>query len=230
MIAAPQCLLICAVGTTSSTHLNEVGVLTTSIQQVKDDATNALDQLKGDVGASLPPLGAVIAWFPNFSETKVIPSGWMRCNGSIIDVGPFSGQATPDLNNQMLFLRGGDDDLAGQTQEDALEDHIHYDEGHSHTDSGHSHEDTGHFHTYDVYDGYLHRKDDGDFNMCREDCNNLFYPMAYSQKTPYSKAKLTTNEANIQKNTSGIIGVDSGRVADETRPKNMRVVYIMRIF
>ena len=44
------------------------------------------------------------------------------------------GQSTPDLNNGGLFIRGGwGDNVVGQVEENAIQDHLHKDNGHYHT-------------------------------------------------------------------------------------------------
>jgi hypothetical protein len=148
-------------------HQTDTNVLNTTIQQ----NAKALDQFQSYIDATLAPVGTITAWLPTFSVTKSIPEGWMRCDGSLIEVGPFSGQATPDLNLPGLFLRGGADNMAGQTQEDTLQQHIHVDEGHSHVDAGHSHQDTGHVHNSNDY-YFWRRRDGGAYNLCDEGCSS----------------------------------------------------------
>ena len=47
-----------------------------------------------------------------------------------------AGQRTPNLNGagtgQGLFIRGGWGDEVGEIEDDAIQDHLHVDNGHSH--------------------------------------------------------------------------------------------------
>ena len=78
------------------------------------------------------PIGTIIAWYGEKLSNTTIPSGWQLCDNSTILFGRMAGQNTPDLNNQGLFLRGGSEESVGQTEEDAIQDHLHVDNGHSH--------------------------------------------------------------------------------------------------
>ena len=40
-------------------------------------------------------------------EFATLPDGWMKCDGSIIDKGPWKSFYTPNLNGEERFLRGG---------------------------------------------------------------------------------------------------------------------------
>jgi hypothetical protein len=40
-------------------------------------------------------------------EVATIPYGWMKCDGSLIDKGPWKNFVTPNLNGEGRFLRGG---------------------------------------------------------------------------------------------------------------------------
>lgn len=59
----------------------------------------------------LPPVGNIVAWHNGMNlpeENRLLPKGWMLCNGSKINdpLSPLNGQALPDLNGRGLFLRG----------------------------------------------------------------------------------------------------------------------------
>ena len=193
------------------------------------------------IESALTPVGSIIAWLPAYKSAEAdIPQGWKRCDGSIIKAGPFTGMATPDLNTAKRFLRGASDESAGQFEEDTVQDHLHVDPGHKHLDNGHTHYDTGHVHYEDadyhnsVFTGssdenkkdvlcsrYLNGGDTG--------CAGWYFKFN-DRKTETGRASISTDKASIQTSTTGISGMASGRIGDETRPKNMNVVYIMRIF
>jgi len=45
---------------------------------------NEIDEIKTETEQTRPPIGSIIAWMPTFSQTKDIPNGWQRCDGSTI--------------------------------------------------------------------------------------------------------------------------------------------------
>ena len=119
-------------------------------------ATNYLriQENSANIGANsedilaLLPVGTVIAWLGGYSESSELPTGWQRCDGSLILAGPMLNTRTPDLNGESgHFLRGGTFRQAGSTHEDQLKAHSHSASAHV-TDPGHSHQDTGHSHGY----------------------------------------------------------------------------------
>jgi hypothetical protein len=142
----------------------------------------------------------------------------MYCNGDTIpEPSPWAGQNTPNLNNNGLFLRGSNPEDILSFQDDAFEDHSHVivDPGHSHIDTGHTHnyEDCGevyHVHVVNV-DGIgtspVHE------NLCRE------------KTTQTSNAQITTDKTRIT-----ISSAKEGKSGAETRPKNMAVQWIIRVF
>ena len=126
-----------------------------------------------------------------------------RCNGSVILApSPWEGETTPNINGEERFLRGGLDADQLQTEEDSLQAHTH------------DVSDSGHDHGYN--DEYA---DKADYRIEGGDYYSYF---AYH----YSHAS-TTNSAtsNIK-----VTDVNGARTSDETRPKNIRVVYIMKVF
>ena len=127
-----------------------------------------------------------------------------RCNGSVILApSPWEGETTPNINGEERFLRGGLDADQLQTEEDSLQAHTH------------DVSDSGHDHGYD--DKYIDR------NTGTTDRNGDGYYFRYQY---YSHAS-TTNSAtsNIK-----VTDVNGAQTSDETRPKNIRVVYIMKVF
>ena len=126
-----------------------------------------------------------------------------RCNGSVILApSPWEGETTPNINGEARFLRGGVDSVQLETEEDSLQAHTH-----DVSDSGHDHE---------YNDEY---NDIANFRIAYGDSLNYF---AYH----YSHASTTnTATSNIK-----VTDVNGARTSDETRPKNIRVVYIMKVF
>ena len=192
------------------------------------------------VDSTRPPIGSIIAWLPAYSAKVDVPLGWKRCDGSVIETGPLAGLATPDLNSAKRFLRGAGDENAGTVEDDMVQEHLHADPGHTHTDNGHTHVDNGHSHYEDtdhfplfVGSDEAHHKD----VVCTRYYNNdLFggdcggyFTKFNAWTTEAGRANIATAKAAIQTSATGIRGIASGRVGEETRPKNMNVVYIIRI-
>ena len=116
--------------------------------------------------------------------------------------------------------------MAVQVQEDAVQDHTHLDEGHTHQDAGHTHTDNGHNHIIDTVFGTAETSPN--YKIDYDSSGGYSWEGVYDTHT--GNAQITTNSADIQSSRSGISGMEIGRVSDETRPKSMFVVYIMRIF
>ena len=145
----------------------------------------------------------------------------MYCNGSDITEGRWTGGKTPDLNG--LFLRGGDEDNVLDTEEDQLQDHHHVDSGHSH-DCTASSSAQPHQHIYTV-------GKESTEGLCKGDC--------HVTDTGSEKSKETEDTTVIVETTcdlgddvrSNIGGVDKNgaHAGTETRPANMRVLYIIRV-
>lgn len=150
----------------------------------------------------VPPVGSIIAWHKNFSNTPSLPFGWVECNGQTLNdpSSPYHNQVIPNLNGDPnganspglsekigVFLRGGT--TSGVGQNDAFQ---------------------GHKHSVDP-DGALKYQ--------------YQYP-AYTIETGGIYGAI----ANISVGNPTSDGTNgTPRTANETRPKNMSVVWIMRV-
>merc|ERR1719158_42514 len=199
------------------------------------------------------PIGTIIPWMgPDWME---LPSGWQRCNGAEILSGELRGSFTPDLNNLGLFLRGGSDSDIGSIQEASLQEHTHKDDGHSHEDRGHVHTEAGHWHYHDgEMEAGLHKSifvyrtpamteasedTDSDRQPRSQNCYSentlisdvenwhLRFCVDQIQTTATSNSKIESSRADIGQANSGLSGVEGANAAEETRPANMRVSYIV---
>ena len=193
-----------------------------------------IPSLEHKVEASVPPIGSVIAWLPAYADRAEIPASWQRCDGSEIKTGPMAGMATPDLNGARLFMRGSSDESAGTVENDTVEDHEHADPGHTHEDAGHAHLDSGHDHYHDPdseHDPALIKQGQNfaEGYMCSDNCGGWVLYHRGEEKTASAKASITTDKASIQTSQTGVAGMTTGRKGGETRPKNMSVVYIIKI-
>ena len=92
-----------------------------------------IDEGEAKIALSLHPVGSIISWLGAGKSLVSLPLGWQLCDGSTIMHGALAGQATPDLNNAGLFLRGGVEAAVGEVEQDAVQQHHHVDAGHTHT-------------------------------------------------------------------------------------------------
>merc|ERR1712198_462139 len=127
------------------------------------------------------PLGTIIAWVPKperdetgkLSVSSVIPDGWQRCDGTIINDGPWEGSLTPNLNGEHYFLRGGSDTEYLEVQDHAVEEHTHdYKDRYTYTASSPDHADVTHVGWGDSWSlTYSSTTDTTDPNDCNSDDN-----------------------------------------------------------
>merc|ERR1712150_149662 len=146
----------------------------------------------------------------NASLSGIIPTGWTKCDGGRIMEVQWEGRLTPDLNLRNVFLRGGQDGQELEYEEDMVLDHEHIDSQHSHTDSGHSH----------AYEDKWSTPAEGGVGV---DGGGWHWSFPVDTKT--SK----TGYASLSSEYSGIGKIKDGYAKGfETRPKNVKVVWLMR--
>lgn len=70
------------------------------------DALPAADL--NDTFEASSPVGTVVAFLKDYSNTPTLPDGWAECNGQTLSDAdsPYDGQALPNLNGNNRFLRG----------------------------------------------------------------------------------------------------------------------------
>jgi len=199
------------------------------------------------------PLGTILSWVPKplpaTPHQETIPDGWVYCDGGVIPKGVWAGQKTPNLNGEGRFLRGG-------TAAQVLTPEGHMVQDHTHVDNGHTHADTGHNHPFvTVGGGQLTEKctrhdSHGTFSRhgYPEDCKLSGGPTHYAttsdddilgwfdtDKQPkympfnlWGQQSLTTSKSAITSSKTNIGGMATGVHGTETRPTNMRVLWIMK--
>ena len=152
------------------------------------------------------PIGTITAWSnrasSDSSQFESLPDGWVLCDGrNIPEPSIWAGEKTPDLNGERRFLRGGDVSDLLKMEDHQLQDHEH------------SVDDSGHTHTY------LWKTRGNHSGSGRSD--NVHYD-----------AGDDNDEVTSSSSTTGVtVGkVSSGNHGSETRPINMSVLYIMRVF
>jgi len=182
--------------------------------------------------SAMTPIGTIIAWIPKITpdgNLLPLPTGWLFCNGTEITEGPWKGSFTPQLNN--LFLRGGDEETVLETQSSQLQDHQHDDPGHSHGCSASS-TSGSHHHTYRTgkvaHEGGSGENYVSDANVD----NNLDDASKYITADTGSVSVSVSTTCTLDTEGSNLGGVDSNTAesGQETRPANMKVIYIMRVY
>jgi len=172
------------------------------------------------------PIGSILAWV-NKPETDCdcvldLPEGWVRCNGDVIKApSPWAGKYTPDLNSKGRFLRGGVDRDVLDMEDDMVKSHKH-----SVTDPGHSHEvdvDVDE-HSHGYNDKYTEKKEGGECE-CAGGVNGIH---DHDREDTDMTAVTVDVNVTLTSQTTSITLEEYG--GDETRPKNMKVIYIMRVW
>ena len=161
----------------------------------------------------LAPIGTISAWVTKpTKETREdemvsLPDGWVRCDGATIpEPSVWAGQLTPNLNGEKRFLRGSSDSEMLTMEEDQMQDHKH------------QVSDPGHSHSYDDKYTSYNEHDDGAPGPKGADNDDERFDKSHDRTSGSSHSGLTVE------------GVSSGNSGSETRPKNMNVIYIMRVW
>ena len=161
----------------------------------------------------LAPIGTISAWVTKpTKETREdemvsLPDGWVRCDGATIpEPSVWAGQLTPNHNGEKRFLRGSSDSEMLTMEEDQMQDHKH------------QVSDPGHSHSYDDKYTSYNEHDDGAPGPKGADNDDERFDKSHDRTSGSSHSGLTVE------------GVSSGNSGSETRPKNMNVIYIMRVW
>ena len=228
----------------NSKHINDnfenVNNLNENLSLKIENNEDRIDDLEA---INTAPVGTILAWVPKpeaASESSVsLPEGWLFCNGSLITEGPWTGGRTPDLNSIGAFLRGAPEDLVLEVEESQIEDHVHDDFGHQH-DCTASSTANSHYHGYEA--AYAHNLGDntadteGGITSCAYvsglgDCGKRM-GLRYDKHRDADSANTTVStNCSLVSSSSGMGGVSSAaNSGTETRPINMKVLYIIRVF
>ena len=145
-----------------------------------------------------------MAWTPypdkNTHNPVTLPEGWIECDGRAITEGIWAGHTTPDLNKSQRFLRGGIVGDALELEEDATAVH-----------------DLKTTHSLQYKDIYFKGH-----NGCTEPNSKHYDYTAYRNDHPYD------DQTCIR--TVGVTGsIEINGAETETRPKNMKIVWVMKI-
>ena len=196
---------------------NPIDDILEEIARLKEDNKRLNDVIRNNIGQltetiqnfAVAPIGTITAWASkptkDTRETVNLPEGWVRCSGEIIpEPSVWAGQLTPDLNGGRRFLRGAPDSEMLRMEEDQMQDHRH------------TVSDPGHTHPY--VDMHVGIPSDGHYGPIASDTTLDRYDYSYHSTTSSRHTGLTVQ------------GVSSGRHGSETRPRNMHVIYIMRVW
>jgi len=218
-----------------------------SIHNLESDVSSnsqSIEDLESDVEKLAEfPIGTILAWVNKVDDSGNyvdLPSGWVKCDGSTIpNESIWAGKNTPDLNNQMKFLRGAPDASVLTMEDDRVKDHTHHvvEPAHNHevTDPEHNHgvNDPGHTHGYeDIYTRDNGRSTAG--LAGRYFANpEKHYETTYLEKTGISlnveKTGISLSDTTIGVSVKGV-KEETIKDDNETRPKNMHVIYIIRVW
>ena len=135
------------------------------------------------------------------------------------------GSQTPDLNGQGLFLRGGDQDSVLEVEQSMLEDHEHEDGGHTHSCTASSTTEPHKHNTYWRRDRYA--AGPGDWGLGYANNDDTAFPNHMDETTVNVT---TTCSLASQTSNLGSVDTENSNAGHETRPANMKILYIMRVF
>jgi len=176
------------------------------------------------------PIGTILPWVPKLDssgEILPLPHGWVFCNGSSITEGPWSGLLSPNLTG--MFLRGGDINNVLEQEQSQLQDHSHKDSGHSHGCAATSNADD-HTHTYQVGENVPQGDRDCDNNPGCWVTDDHSVGRTETLVTGSSSLSISTS-CEVASEKSNLEGVDTNNAnaGTETRPANVKVIYIIRV-
>merc|ERR1711936_174516 len=140
---------------------------------------------------------------------------------------PENWRSVDSINDLGLFLRGGTIEELGEMQLDSMQEHSHLDAGHTHTDVGHTHTDIGHSHKLQLGDQKTEEVlRPGDTLGDTNGSPHIGEYWDLGSKSDVGYADIQTSHANIEMAKEEVGSVTGTKTGDETRPKNMRVVFV----
>jgi hypothetical protein len=157
------------------------------------------------------PIGTITAWHKSMTGTPALPDGWVECNGQTIadPESPFDGQVIPDLNGEGRFLKGSG--VSGATEDSYLGAHRHkVAEG---FDTPTTDASSGHLEMYDA-SGNL------------DTAATVVWGGTYSGG-PYIDDGATFKPGSYY--THQDVTLADADNAQAVRPRNMSIVWIMRV-
>ena len=173
------------------------------------DKTTALEAENQSMKVLNSPVGSIVAWHKDFENTPELPDNWVECNGQTLDdpESPYHEQVIPNINGD-----ASGDEISGSPGSGKSPLALR----------GAGTDPTGTFEG-DAFQGHWHRTegysagDTGGQNGAR---NNPIRDNANS----YS---FVADDEITTALTDGVHG--DPRIADETRAKSMKVVWIIKV-
>lgn len=148
----------------------------------------------------IPPIGSIIAWHKSMSGTPSLPYGWVECNGQTLN-----DPASPYHNQTIPNLNG---DASGANSPGLSEKASMFLRGGTTSGTGQN----------DAFQGHKH-------SITSNAISYSYGGMVINQGAESDLPTATIEVGNpISDGTNG-----TPRTASETRPKNMSVVWIMRV-
>jgi len=183
---------------------------------INENEANIERNMNDITNLNLAPVGTISAWVTkptketSDNDMVNLPDGWVRCDGSPIPQPSIWAELlTPNLNGEKRFLRGASDEDVLTLEEDQIQEHVH-----KIADPGHNH---GYVDRYTWADGDHHESGHwGPGTWADTDYDRFDQPHDGISDTETTGIKV-----------DGVLG---GRTGDETRPKNMNVVFIMKVW
>lgn len=91
-----------------------------------DEVNANFEDIENEFNNNTAPVGTVMSWLKDYTNTPALASGWVECNGQTLSDGDsvYNGQVIPDLNGDAQFLYGKT--TSGDTKtEDFMPNHAH---------------------------------------------------------------------------------------------------------
>jgi len=89
------------------------GTNTSFSSELNENNTDIENEFNGvtptpDTLTHITPIGSVVSWLKNYTNTPSLPDGWVECDGSTLSDSDsvYNGQVIPDLNGDERFLKG----------------------------------------------------------------------------------------------------------------------------
>ena len=167
------------------------------------------------------PVGTILSWVmkvdKNGGHYSELPPGWMYCDGSEIQApSEWAGKRVPDLNGERRFLRGGPEENVLNLEDHQMQDHAH---GIDHTITLH---DPGHHHSYRKVPEEETKVSGG---LVGNEVYDWHGPSNYDTTDISTGITVSSSVDGL-----GIKGDNGFNYGDETRPKNMNVMFIIRVW
>lgn len=185
---------------TISGSIDDSTLLTLRQRETIEIISNGSDWVVVGGNQPIPPIGSIIAWHKSMSGTPSLPYGWVECNGQTLN-----DPASPYHNQTIPNLNG---DASGANSPGLSEKASMFLRGGTTSGTGQN----------DAFQGHKH-------SITSNAISYSYGGMMINEGAESNLPTATIEVGNpISDGTNG-----TPRTASETRPKNMSVVWIMRV-